>query len=105
MVEIEKTLDEAVKQMGSMTEDAFFHLENREFAKACEQCDYGPSQLAEQSEKDDRRTGDYTAAVGCFQVRFRHFYYAMTPKIPEIFCPSGMESEKSISVSIVMGQV
>ncbi len=70
VVEIEKTLDEAVKQMGSMTEDAFFHLENREFAKACEQCDYGPSQLAEQSEKDDRRTGDYTAAVGCFQVRF-----------------------------------
>lgn len=33
VVDIEKTLDDTVKQMGSMTEDAFFHLENKEFSQ------------------------------------------------------------------------
>lgn len=32
VVDIEKTLDETVKQMGNMTNDAFFHLKNQEFA-------------------------------------------------------------------------
>lgn len=33
VVDIEKTLDQTVKQMGSMTADAFFHLEKQEFAQ------------------------------------------------------------------------
>ena len=30
---IERTLDDSLKQMGTMTQDAFFHLENKEFAQ------------------------------------------------------------------------
>ncbi len=33
VVEIEKTLDDALKQMGNMAEDAFYHLESLEFCK------------------------------------------------------------------------
>ena len=33
VVDIEKTLDDTVKQMGNMSEDAFYHMENSAFAK------------------------------------------------------------------------
>ena len=33
VIDIEKNLDETVRQMGEMTKDAFFHLKNQEFAQ------------------------------------------------------------------------
>lgn len=83
VVDIEKTLDDTVKQMGTMAEDAFFHLENPEFAqylknavsahqgwlntlkKMVDECTVMPLQL------DSSKCG------------FGHFYYAMRPRMPE----------------------
>ena len=83
VVDIEKTLDDTVKQMGTMAEDAFFHLENPEFAqylknaisahrgwlntlkKMVDKCTVMPLQL------DSSKCG------------FGHFYYAMRPRMPE----------------------
>ena len=84
VADIEKTLDATVKQMGNLTKDAFYHLENKEFAsymknaisahhtwitnlrKMVEEKTIIPLQL------DDSKCG------------FGHFYYAMTPNIPAI---------------------
>lgn len=83
VVDIEKTLDETVKQMGTMAEDAFFHLEDPEFAqylknaisahrnwlntlkKMVDDCTVMPLQL------DSSKCG------------FGHFYYAMRPRMPK----------------------
>ena len=62
VVGIEKTLDDTVKQMGSLTEDAFFHLKNEEFAQYVS-------------------TAITAHATKC---GFGHFYYALTPQIPGI---------------------
>ena len=80
VVNIEKTLDEAAKQMGEMMEDAFFAMRNEEFisyldtaisahkvwtnnlGKMVEDRTYRPIQL------DSTKCG------------FGHFYYSMTPQ-------------------------
>lgn len=84
VVDIEKTLDESVKQMGTMTEDAFFHLENQEFAQYVSNAISAhrtwltnlKSMVSERMVKplqlDSSRCG------------FGHFYYAMTPNIPGV---------------------
>ena len=84
VADIEKTLDATVKQMGNLTKDAFYHLEDKEFAgymknaisahhtwlanlrKMVEEQAVIPLQL------DDTKCG------------FGHFYYAMTPTIPAV---------------------
>lgn len=84
VVNIEKTLDDSVKQMGSMSKDAFYHIEDHEFAgymntaisshqawlgnlrKIAESQTISPLQL------DSSKCG------------FGHFYYAFTPNIPGV---------------------
>ncbi|MDE5679269.1 MAG: CZB domain-containing protein, partial [Lachnospiraceae bacterium] len=84
VVEIEKTLDETVRQMGAMTDDAFFHLENQEFAKYV-----GNAISAHRTWLSNLQKMAQTRTIAPLQLDsskcgFGHFYYAMTPKIPEM---------------------
>ena len=84
VVEIEKTLDDTVKQMGDMTKDAFFHLEKQEFAQ------YMSNAISSHHTwLDNLRKMVYTHTVMPLQLDsskcgFGHFYYAMTPDIPGV---------------------
>ncbi len=83
VADIEKTLDDTVKQMGSMTEDAFFHLENKEFAQYMRN-----AIAAHHTWLNNLKTMVNEQSVKPLQLDsskcgFGHFYYAMTPKIPE----------------------
>lgn len=84
VVDIEKTLDDTVKQMGDMTKDAFFHLENREFAQ------YMSTAISSHHAwLSNLKKMVYTNTVMPLQLDsskcgFGHFYYAMTPDIPDI---------------------
>lgn len=84
VVEIEKILDEAVKSMGVMTDDAFYSLEASEFAK------YVTSAItAHRTWLDNLRRMVAERTVLPLQLNaskcgFGHFYYAMTPKNPQV---------------------
>ena len=83
VVDIEKTLDETVKQMGSMTEDAFFHLENKEFAKYVNNAiSAHHTWLGNLKKMVEERTLT-PLQLDATKCGFGHFYYAMTPGIPE----------------------
>ncbi|MCM1327190.1 MAG: methyl-accepting chemotaxis protein [Bacteroidales bacterium] len=84
VVKIETTLDDTVKQMGTMTEDAFFRLENEEFAQ------YMSSAIS----AHHTWLGNLKKMVGERKITplqldsskcgFGHFYYAMIPPIPAV---------------------
>lgn len=81
---IEKTLDDTVKQMGSMAKDAFFHLENSEFAQ------YMTTAISSHQTwlGTLRKMVDGRAVIplqlDSSKCGFGHFYYAMTPDIPGV---------------------
>ena len=82
--EIEHTLDEAVKQMGDMTEDAFYHLENQEFAKYLSNAiNAHRSWLANLKKMVDNRS-IVPLQLNSAKCGFGHFYYAMNPSIPGV---------------------
>ena len=82
--EIEHTLDEAVKQMGDMTEDAFYHLENQEFAKYLSNAiNAHRSWLANLKKMVDSRS-IIPLQLNSAKCGFGHFYYAMNPSIPGV---------------------
>ena len=84
VVDIEKTLDESVKKMGNMTKDAFYHMENREFIK------YMNTAISSHHTwlnnlKNMIKTHNITPLqLDSSKCGFGHFYYAMTPTIPEV---------------------
>lgn len=84
VVEIEKTLDDTVRQMGSMTEDAFFHLENQEFAKYVHNAISAHRVWLENLRKMVQSRTIIPLQLDSSKCGFGHFYYAMTPKIPEM---------------------
>ena len=84
VVHIEKILDEAAKQMGDMTDDAFFRMEFSEFMKYMDAAiDAHKAWLANL----DRMVSEQTIMpiqLDAKKCGFGHFYYCMTPKTPEI---------------------
>ncbi len=84
VVDIEKTLDEAAKQMGSMTEDAFFHLENSEFARYVSNAISAHHTWLANLEKMVKEREVMPLQLDSSKCGFGHFYYAMTPKIPSV---------------------
>ena len=84
VVDIEKTLDESVKKMGNMTKDALYHMENREFIK------YMNTAISSHHTwlnnlKNMIKTHNITPLqLDSSKCGFGHFYYAMTPTIPEV---------------------
>lgn len=84
VVGIERTLDETIKQMGNMTTDAFFHLENDEFAKYVSNAIAAHhTWLSNLKSMVDERT-IMPLQLDSSKCGFGHFYYAMKPEIPGI---------------------
>lgn len=84
VVDIEKTLDDTVKQMGSMTKDAFFRLENAEFAKQVSNAVTAHQTWLKNLEKMVRSRSIIPLQLDSTKCGFGHFYYAITPQIPEV---------------------
>lgn len=82
--EIEKLLDEAGKQLGDMTDDPFFRMENSEFVKYIDKAiDAHKSWLKNLKDMVDTQSIN-PLQFDAHKCGFGHFYYSMTPKTPEI---------------------
>ena len=84
VVDIEKNLDDAVKQMGEMTEDAFYHLENSEFSKYVKNAISAHNTWLANLKKMVSEQSVMPLQLDSSKCGFGHFYYALTPQIPEI---------------------
>lgn len=84
VIGIEKTLDDTVKQMGTMTEDAFFHLENKEFAQYVSTAISAHKTWLNNLRKMVDSKKITPLQLDATKCGFGHFYYALTPQIPGI---------------------
>lgn len=84
VVNIEKTLDDTVKQMGAMTTDAFFHLENNEFAQYMNSAISSHHTWLSNLQKMVREREVMPLQLDSSKCGFGHFYYSMTPQIPGV---------------------
>ena len=84
VVDIEKTLDETVRQMGSMSKDAFYHLENEEFAQYMRSAITSHNTWLGNLKKMVFAQKVMPLQLDSSKCGFGHFYYAMTPDIPDI---------------------
>ena len=84
VVEIEGTLDEVLKQMGNMTNDAFFHLENLEFASYMQNAITAHQNWIRNLEKMVQEQVIVPLQLDSSKCGFGHFYYSITPRNPEI---------------------
>lgn len=81
---IEKTLDIALKQMGVMSQDAFYHLKNEEFAKYINSAVSSHQAWLNNLRKMVDEQTVLPLQLDSSKCAFGHFYYAMTPNTPEI---------------------
>ena len=84
VIEIEKLLDEAGKQLGEMTDDAFFRMEYSEFAKYIEKAINAHQAWLENLKKMLDTHSIQPIQLDASKCGFGHFYYSMTPKTPEL---------------------
>lgn len=84
VVDIEKTLDDSVKQMGSMTSDAFFQLKNQEFAQYMKTAISSHHTWLGNLRKMVNERTVTPLQLDSSKCGFGHFYYAMTPTIPGV---------------------
>lgn len=84
VVEIEKTLDDALKQMGSMSEDVFYHLENYEFCKYMRSAITAHHNWLENLRKMVLSKNVIPLQLDSSKCGFGHFYYSVTPRIPGV---------------------
>ncbi len=84
VVEIEGILDAAVKQMGKMSKDSFFHLENREFCKYVQNAIVAHRNWIGNLEKMVQERVIVPLQLDSSKCGFGHFYYSITPDIPGI---------------------
>ena len=84
VVDIEKTLDETVRQMGSMSKDAFYHLENEEFAQYMRSAITSHNTWLGNLKKMVFAQKVMPLQLDSSKCGFGHFYYAITPDIPDI---------------------
>lgn len=83
VVEIERTLDEVVKQMGTMAEDPFFHLKNEEFSSYVRSAITAHQTWIGNLEKMVMEHVIVPLQLDSSKCGFGHFYYAMAPSTPE----------------------
>nr|WP_296485972.1 methyl-accepting chemotaxis protein [uncultured Acetatifactor sp.] len=84
VVGIEKTLDDTVKKMGDMTKDAFYHLENQEFAQYMNNAISSHQTWLSNLKKMVEEQKIIPLQLDSSKCGFGHFYYAMTPDIPGV---------------------
>ena len=84
VVGIEKTLDQSIKQMGTMTKDAFYHLEEDEFAQYVKNAISSHHSWLANLKKMVTEKTVIPLQLDSSKCGFGHFYYAMTPDIPAV---------------------
>lgn len=84
VVDIEKTLDDSVKQMGVMSEDIFFHLEYAEFAKHIGNAITAHQAWLRNLKNIVKQRSIVPLQLDSTKCGFGHFYHAMTPNTPQI---------------------
>jgi len=84
VIDIERTLDESVKQMGVMSDDAFYHMKNNEFAKYMENAILAHHTWLDNLGKMVALRTILPLQTDPSKCGFGHFYYAITPKIPGV---------------------
>ncbi len=84
LVTIEATLDESAKIMGTMTRDAFYKLEDKNFAEYMEKAINAHKNWLGNLERIVREKTILPLQINDRKCGFGHFYYAMNPTNPEI---------------------
>lgn len=84
VVNIEKTLDDSVKKMGHMSEDAFYHIENEEFIKYLNTAITAHQTWLSNLKKIVDTKNVIPLQLDSSRCGFGHFYYAVTPNIPGV---------------------
>lgn len=84
VVDIEKTLDDSVKQMGIMSEDIFFHLEYAEFAKHIGNAITAHQAWLRNLKNIVKQRSIIPLQLDSTKCGFGHFYHAITPNTPQI---------------------
>lgn len=84
VISIEEMLDESTKQLGDMTDDAFFRMEYKEFMGYMDRAiDAHTAWLKNLKQMVDTKM-PVPMQFDAKKCGFGHFYYSMTPKTPEI---------------------
>lgn len=81
---IETTLDESAKVMGDMTKDAFYELEDRNFANYIEKAITAHKNWLANLERIVREKTILPLQINDKKCGFGHFYHAMNPTNPEV---------------------
>ncbi len=81
---IEQKLDDAVKQIGGMTKDPFYHLENAEFAQYVKNAISAHRTWLATLQKMTNAREVTPLQLDSQKCGFGHFYYALTPQIPGV---------------------
>ncbi len=84
VVDIEKTLDDSVKQMGFMSEDRFFHLKNKEFAKHIRSAIKAHRTWLRNLQNIVQKRSIMPLQLDSTKCGFGHFYHAITPNLPTV---------------------
>lgn len=84
VVEIEQMLDESTKQLGDMTDDAFFRMEYKEFVGYMDRAIQAHQAWLENLKRMVQTHSLVPLQFDAAKCGFGHFYYSMTPKTPEI---------------------
>lgn len=104
VVNIEKTLDESVKKMGQMSEDAFYHIENAEFIQYINNAISAHQTWLGNLKKIVDTKSIMPLQLDSSRCGFGHFYYAVTPDIPGVL-PIWKELESKHRKFHTYGQV
>lgn len=84
VVNIEDVLSQATKQLGEMTDDAFFRMEYEEFAGYMDRAITAHKAWLENLSNMVNAKEILPIQLNAAKCGFGHFYYSMTPKTPEI---------------------
>lgn len=84
VIVIEQILDESVKQMGVMSDDAFYHMEYGEFAAYMENAISAHNTWLNNLEKIVKERTLLPLQLDHSKCGFGHFYNAIVPKVPGV---------------------
>ena len=84
VIAIEGVLSEATKQLGDMTDDAFFRMEYEEFAGYMDTAIQAHKTWLQNLSNMVKNQEIMPIQLNSKKCGFGHFYYSMTPKTPEI---------------------
>lgn len=94
VAEIEQTLDEAAKTMGRMADDAFLALEEQEYVKYIDNAITAHKNWLANLEQIVKTHTIMPLQLDATKCGFGHFYYAITPHVPEAQAVWGELGEK-----------